>query len=146
MSFMKNIAVCWRCANLFRAAKFEKLGISCYQYPYILNVCGNPGISQDSLAEIIFIHKSNVARQLASLEEKGFVIRKPAPDDKRSPLLFPTEKAEAALPVIKAALAEWNALLLDDFDESEKELLNKLTEKLSEKSKAIVGSLEVGNK
>ena len=50
------------------------------------------------------------------------------------------------MPVIKAALAEWNALLLDDFDESEKELLNKLTEKLSEKSKAIVGSLEVGNK
>lgn len=146
MSFMKNIAVCWRCANLFRAAKFEKLGISCYQYPYILNVCGNPGISQDSLAEIIFIHKSNVARQLASLEEKGFIIRKPAPDDKRSLLVFPTEKAEAALPVIKDALAEWNALLLDDFDESEKELLNKLTEKLSEKSKAIVGSLEVGNK
>ena len=34
-----------------------------------------PGISQKLLGQLIFVNKSNVARQLAVLEEKGYVRR-----------------------------------------------------------------------
>ena len=47
-------------------------------HTYILNVCRNPGISQEALSQLIFVNKSNVARQLAVLEEKGMFVGKRA--------------------------------------------------------------------
>ena len=141
MAFMKKIGIIWRCANLYRTQKFESLGINCYQYSYILNVCANPGISQEKLARAIFIHKSNAARQLSVLEEKGFIERKPDESDKRSLLVYPTQKGVDAVPKIRSVLKDWNDLLFDGFDEKEKEILEAVTEKLCERAKEMADKI-----
>ena len=71
--FMKYVGEIWRCAALYRTEQYEKLGIGCYQDQYLVKICEQPGISQEEIAESLFVHKSNVARQVAALEEKGFV-------------------------------------------------------------------------
>ena len=136
-SVTKNIGVGWRCANLYRAAKFEKIGIGCYQYSYILQVCKAPGIAQEKLSKRMYIHKSNVARQLASLEEKGFITRKTDPEDRRSLLVYPTNKAIAALPQIRAVLEEWESLLLEEFSEEEQKTLLSFSERLAARAAAL---------
>ena len=141
MAFMKKIGIIWRCANLYRTQKFEPLGINCYQYSYILNVCANPGISQDKLARAIFIHKSNAARQLSVLEEKGFIERQADVNDKRSLLVYPTQKALDAVPKIRSVLKEWNELLFKDFDENEKQILEDVTDKLCERAKEMADKI-----
>ena len=53
-----------------------------------------PGCTQAQLAEILHADKAAIARRTKNLETKGYLIRKDDPNDRRSQLLFPTEKAE----------------------------------------------------
>ena len=136
--FMKSLGEAWRCANLYRTARFETLGIGSYQDSYILNICRNPGIAQDALTGLIYVHKSNVARQLASLEEKGFITRSPDPKDRRSLLVYPTQKALDAIPAIREVHRTWNELVLDGFSEEERERIAQLAQRLADNAKRVI--------
>lgn len=131
---MKCVAVINRCATLFRTEKLEGTGLNGYQNTYISNICRNPGISQDQLAKLIYINKCNVSRQLTSLEQMGFVTRKRSESDARMVLVYPTQKAYDVRPLISDVLGEWNDYLTSDFSPEEKELLNKMMERVLEKA------------
>lgn len=135
--FMKELGEVWRCANLYRTAQYESLGIGSYQDSYILQICRSPGISQEELSSLIFVHKSNVARQLSSLEEKGFITRTPDPQDRRSLLVYPTQKALDAIPAIREVHRSWNERVLAGFTPEEREFFEKCTERLAENAKRI---------
>lgn len=140
--FMKNTGQIWRCGNLYRTSRYESLGLGSYQDSYILNVCAHPGITQEGLSRLIYIHKSNVARQLGSLEEKGFIRRETDPSDKRNMLVYPTEKAYAVLDEIKRVNAEWDRIMLEGFSEEEREEVEKLSALLAERAKKIIDKEE----
>lgn len=140
--FMKNTGQIWRCGNLYRTSRYESLGLGSYQDSYILNVCAHPGITQEGLSKLIYIHKSNVARQLGSLEEKGFIRRETDPSDKRNMLVYPTEKAYAVLDEIKRVNAEWDRIMLEGFSEEEREEVEKLSALLAERAKKIIDKEE----
>ncbi len=55
----------------------------------------NPGCTQAALAELLHADKAAIARRTKNLEMKGYLIRRDAPNDRRSQLLYPTEKAES---------------------------------------------------
>ena len=135
---MKNTGQIWRCGNLYRTSRYESLGLGSYQDSYILNVCAHPGITQEGLSKLIYIHKSNVARQLGSLEEKGFIRRETDPSDKRNMLVYPTEKAYAVLDEIKRVNAEWDRIMLEGFSEEEREEVERLAALLAERAKKII--------
>ncbi len=54
----------------------------------------HPGITQTELAAMLNSDKPAIARRTASLERKGYLLRRPNPEDGRSQLLYATEKAE----------------------------------------------------
>lgn len=54
----------------------------------------NPGCTQAALAELLHADKAAIARRTKNLEAKGYLVRRDAPHDRRSQLLYPTEKAE----------------------------------------------------
>ena len=54
----------------------------------------HPGCTQAVLAELLHADKAAIARRTKNLEAKGYLVRRDAPNDRRSQLLFPTEKAE----------------------------------------------------
>ena len=70
---MHHITDIARCAALYRQEELAALGLKACHASYLAAICDTPGITQDQLARRIFINKSNVARQLASLEEDGIV-------------------------------------------------------------------------
>ena len=65
----------------------------------------NPGCTQAALAELLHADKAAIARRTRNLETKGYLVRKDAPNDRRSQLLYPTDKAEG----LKASKAEIEA-------------------------------------
>ncbi len=69
----------------------------------------NPGCTQAALAELLHADKAAIARRTRNLEVKGYLVRKAAPNDRRSQLLYPTEKAEG----LKASKAEIEAAFYD---------------------------------
>ena len=54
----------------------------------------HPGCTQAKLTEMLHADKAAIARRTKNLETKGFLLRKDDPNDKRSQLLYPTERAE----------------------------------------------------
>lgn len=69
-------------------------GIGTAEIDCIHAVRHHPGITQTELAAALNSDKPAIARRTASLERKGYLRREPNPEDGRSYLLFPTEKAE----------------------------------------------------
>ena len=70
----------------------------------------NPGITQAGIRDQLGIDKGAMARQIASLEAKGFLIRKENPQDGRSQLLYATEKADQlknSKAYIESVFYEW---------------------------------------
>jgi len=115
----------------YRADYLAPMGLKSIHASYLTEICANPGISQDKLARLIFINKSNVARQVAILEEDGFVRRVPSAADKRVMELYPTEKTLALLPQITEILACWENCMTQDLTEEEKQQLTALLSKMS---------------
>lgn len=127
-ALMHNISAIYRCAFAYRQEVLAPLGLKAGHASYLVAVCNNPGITQDHLARRIFINKSNVARQLAFLEESGFVERRPSPDDKRATLVYPTQKSLDAFPLIRQTFRDWEALVAEDLSPEEREqMLSMLT-------------------
>ncbi len=116
---VKDITEVTRCGSQYRADSLAPMGLKGCHASYLEEICAEPGISQDRLAGRICINKSNVARQIAVLEEDGFVQRTPSQSDKRIMELYPTEKTRELLPQIKKILADWETWLTQDLTEEE---------------------------
>ena len=69
-------------------------GIGTAEFDVVHVIRKNPGITQAGIRDQLGIDKGAMARQIASLEAKGFLIRKENPQDGRSQLLYATEKAD----------------------------------------------------
>ena len=125
-----------RCGAQYRADKLAPLGLKGCHASYLTEICACPGISQDRLSKRICINKSNIARQVAILEEEGFVIRQPSPADKRVMELYPTEKALATLPEINEVLCTWSDHLTQELSDEERESLSRVLEKMRDLASA----------
>ena len=131
---MHHITEIARCAALFRQEELTPLGLKSCHSSYLAAICTSPGITQDQLARRIFINKSNVARQLAILEEDGYVERRQAPDDKRAIQVFPTQKARDAMPEIIRIFRVWESFVAQDLSEEERKALAAMLEKMKSRS------------
>lgn len=129
-SLMHNISAIYRCSATYRQSMLAPLGLKPFHATYIISICRNPGITQDQLAKRIFVDKSNVTRQITFLEEAGFVERKVSACDRRVMQVFPTKKAEEALPLVRKSFRDWEALVSEDLTDQEKELMICMLEKM----------------
>lgn len=91
-SINRYIMTIARCSNQFRSERLRDTGLCGQHCAYILRVCREPGTTQDAIAREIYVNKSNVTRQLAALEQNGFVERRPCETDSRAMEVYPTEK------------------------------------------------------
>ena len=95
-----------------------------------------PGCSQAKLAEILRADKAAIARRTKNLEAKGFLVREDDPADRRSQLLYPTEKAEAMKSSKTGIEASFYEYLLSGLSREEAETFAALLDKLYTASKA----------
>lgn len=122
MKILKWLSVADRITKLYLDEKLEPLGINSSQHMYLLKICDNPGILQDSLIDTFYIHPSNIVRMIAALEKKGFLTRKPYEKDKRTWRLYPTQKAADSAEKIRKICDETEAMLMAEITESEREI------------------------
>ena len=134
-TLMGKINIIARCARLYRNDKLKKYGIHGTMDSIILQICRNPGISQEEIASRVCIDKSNVARKIAKLEKEGYVSRKPNETDRRIQNVFPEEKATELYCEIRSILAEWNEYVTQGMSAEEVEKALVLLDTIYEKSK-----------
>ena len=131
---IRDITEIARCGAQYRADQLEPLDLKGCHASYLREICAHPGISQDKLAKRICINKSNVARQAAILEEKGFLTRIPSSTDKRIMELHPTQKTLDMEPMISGILKSWETCITDDLTSEELEQLTSLLSKMKSRA------------
>lgn len=105
-------------AAKFTVQMMKADGIGTAEFDFIHLVRHNPGMTQADVRAALKIDKGAAARRAASLETKGYLVRKPNPDDGRSQLLYATPKAEE-LKNSKAAIETvFYAWLVEELPES----------------------------
>lgn len=140
-TLMRQISVTYRCAMQYRERELADTGLGGCQTPYILALYRRPGITQEELARELDVNKSSVTRQLASLEEKGYIYRMSDDGDRRILRVYPTESALALKERLWCVLAEWSDFLTSDFSEEERDLLNSMMARISAKAEEYVHGL-----
>lgn len=122
-TLLKWLSVTDRFSKLYLDKLLAAHGINSGQHMFLMKICKNPGLLQDSLMDTIYLHPSNIVRTVAALESKGLLIRKPCEEDKRTCRLFPTDQAVALIADVDAACAQTEAVLLQGFSDDEKKAL-----------------------
>lgn len=130
----RKILAIARCDTQYRTEKMAPFGLKSCHTSYLMQICANPGITQDRLAQLIFINKSNVARQAAFLEEEGYIRREPSQADRRAMELYPTEKALALLPQIKTILTDWERCITEGVTQEEMEIVTRVLSRMKDKA------------
>ena len=113
-STRRQITKIAREVSKFTVRTLRTEGVGTAEYDFIHVVRKNPGITQTALREILTLDKGAAARRAASLEAKGYLIRKPNPADGRSQLLYATEKAN----LLKNSKASVEALYYEWLEET----------------------------
>jgi DNA-binding MarR family transcriptional regulator len=92
------------------SARLKRIGLSIPQFDLMSNLAGNEGMTQQELADRLFVTKGNVSGLVDRLVQAGLVERRPMAGDRRSHALHLTadgrELARQGLAVQDAFVAE----------------------------------------
>ncbi len=136
--FMKMLNNISRSQAIYRSSKISADDLQSVHYAYVLTVCRDPGRSQEDIARELCVNKSTAARNINYLEERGYVVRQPLPNDKRQLSVCPTEKMLAVLPEIRNASKEWMSLLSEGIPEDELEVFDSVLSRMQGKAREII--------
>lgn len=142
--FMKMLNNISRSQAIYRKSRISASDLHPGHYAFALTICHAPGRSQEEIARELCINKSTVARNLNSLEEKGYITRNPLPTDKRQFAVYPTDKMLAALPEIKSASSDWMQLLSDGIPQDELDVFNAVLERMQKRAREIIERGDAG--
>ncbi len=140
--FMKMLNNISRSQAIYRHSKISADDLQGGHYAYALAICREPGRSQEEIAKDLCVNKSTVTRNLNFLEEKGYILRKPFPNDKRQFSVHPTEKMLSVLPEIKAASIQWMSLLSEGIPQNELDIFDSVLQRMQAKAREIIESQE----
>ena len=143
MKLLKWLSVADRFYKIYLDKQLAPFGINSSQHMFLIKICHSPGILQDSLMDIFYVHPNNIVRTVAALEKQGMVTRCPNDRDKRTWKLYPTDRALSVIEDIQSVCQNTEALLLQGFSETEKNLFMDF---LMQSGKNITAELHIERK
>ncbi|MCO6184766.1 MarR family winged helix-turn-helix transcriptional regulator [Rhizobium sp. L1K21] len=103
--------------------KIAALGISPGQYPILVTLWNEDGITQRELVERLEIEQATIANTLSRMVRDDLVERRAHPKDKRAQLLYLTDRAKSLKDAALKAAEEADEALFSGFRRFERELL-----------------------
>ncbi|OJF95126.1 MarR family winged helix-turn-helix transcriptional regulator [Pararhizobium antarcticum] len=101
----------------------QKLGFAPGQFPILLELWAEEGLTQKQLLDRMDIEQATMANTLSRMERDGLISRRKHPGDKRAQQVFLTDKAKAMEADAKDAALAADQSLLSGFRRFERELL-----------------------
>ena len=137
-------SILYRCNQKY----FDKL-LSEYDLGYthmllLTEIYENEGISMNELAQRGVFDKGTITKSIQRLEQLGYVAIENSEADKRSKLLYTSEKTQTLMPKLYQLRSEWNSYLSSELSSDELEAYNNAQAKLIEKAREY-SSVETNN-
>lgn len=137
-SMGKYISILYRSGAMYFNHNFQDCNIGSGQYPFIIFLSRNEGVTQEEMSSSLYIDKGTTAKAIKKLEQEGYVRREIDTKDKRAYRVYLTEKGRIVTLNIFKVLHSWNDILTSDFTEEEKQqALNLLQRMLDNKNKEL---------
>ncbi|MFO1117265.1 MAG: MarR family transcriptional regulator [Beijerinckiaceae bacterium] len=96
------------------------------QYACLAQIARQPGVDATRLAAAVAFDRSTLGNVLERLETKGWVERKPSPEDRRVKLLHITEAGEQLLDAIEPGVVATQKRLLKPLNPADRKIFMKL--------------------
>ncbi len=126
MSFTLDIYKISRSTHRYYARELKKLHITMGQFPFLMGIAQNDGISQEKLSAELRISKSTTAVIIQQLLAAGLITREVDVNDRRNFCLHITEKGAALVPLIQESIDRCHETIMEGLSGLEKEMLVKL--------------------
>lgn len=143
MKLLKWLSVTDRFYKIYLDKQLAPFGINNSQYMFLIKICHSPGILQDSLMDMFYVHPSNIVRTIAALEKQGMITRSPNDKDKRTCKLYPTDRALSVIDEVQAVCEKTEDLLLQGITDKDQELFMDL---LMQAGRNITAELHIERK
>jgi DNA-binding MarR family transcriptional regulator len=129
MNFSRNDSAAYLAAQLAKTfaralnKKAAALGFSPGQFPILLELWNEDGLTQRQLLDRVDVEQATLANTLSRMERDGLINRKPHPNDKRAQIIQLSEKGRALEAQAIAASQDTDDLLFAQFRRFERELM-----------------------
>ncbi|MCP1974781.1 MarR family winged helix-turn-helix transcriptional regulator [Bradyrhizobium elkanii] len=100
------------------------------QYAALVTISTHPGIDATRLSAVIAFDRSTLGNVIERLQAKEFIVRKPAPEDKRVKLLYLTKAGAAVLSDIMPSVDKAQARMLQPLKPADRKTLLALLTQL----------------
>lgn len=130
MHFIMLNSKIFRNIQIYLDRVLKKYELSSGSCPYLFVLEKNEGISQNRLSKEIGNDKAMSARTITKLIEQGYVLKKQHKRNSRAYELFLTEKAKEVIPKIHEEIKELLNLITEDLSEEEKLITMKSLKKI----------------
>ncbi|MDM9626978.1 MarR family transcriptional regulator [Rhizobium sp. S152] len=114
-----------------------RLGFSPGQFPILLELWAEDGLTQKQLLARVDIEQATMANTLSRMVRDGLIDRRPHPSDKRAQLIFLTEKARVMREDAVEASREADHALFEGFKSFERELTLEYIRRLLDNAKKL---------
>jgi DNA-binding MarR family transcriptional regulator len=131
MMLMSNLSIIVRGSHIVSLRKLSSYGITAAEEYILMYLMGHSDANQDQIAHFFMLDKGTVARSLAKLESKGFIVRKVNNENQREKVITLTDKAFGLKDVLSELLVEWNRSMYDGIPEEEVLAFEKTVEKIA---------------
>jgi len=112
------------------AEELGDLGIGSGQFPFLMALFHEDGVTQEHLTEMVQVDKATTTRAVQKLVKEGYVTKKVDPKDHRAHRIYLTPKAKKLKPRLKRTLKKSTQMLTKDLSEDEKDTLRDLLDKM----------------
>lgn len=128
-------SILYRCNQKYYDKALSAYGIGYTQLILLTQINEHEGISMNELAANGSFDKGTITKSIQKLESNQYVRIENSLDDKRSKLLFTTEKSRKILPNLYLLKQEWWNYLSQDLNEDEIDLYFKISELLNKRAR-----------
>lgn len=127
---MDTFSVIMRYSRSFLEKRLKQYDINYNEQIIIMYISKNVNTNQDSIAKNFMTDKGTVAKTIKKLEDKGFILRKENPSNKRENIITLSAKGREVINHMNTLLTEWQEIVFKDFDEEEIDQMKKLKGKI----------------
>lgn len=121
-----------RLMNRYYDRRVRVFGITRTQWTLLTYLSRYEGVSQTKLAEYMDLAPMTLTRQIDKLERDGLLDRRQDPQDRRTNLIYLTEKSQPLMDHMHEIAVEAKEAALKHFDEDERERLREYLVRMRE--------------
>lgn len=135
-------SILYRCNQKHYDKLLSKYEIGYTQLILLTQIYENEGVSMNELASRGVYDKGTITKSIQRLEQLSYVRIENSEVDKRSKLLYTTEKTQDIMPKLYQMRSEWSSHLSGDINSEELDIYNKVQAKLIEKAREYTTELD----